>query len=204
LLYEMLSGRRAFAKGSAIETMAAIVRDEPSPLDLPSQLSAVVTRCLRKAPTDRFQNITEAKKSLGANRGEIRTRKAATIHRRAPRRQHELRQGERILQRRPGRRDPEPAGEDFEPEGDRPHPNYAPAYSRLAAYYVALAAILVKPTGEVAPFAKAAAQKALALDPVNTEAHGVLANVAALSDYDWNWPTRISAKPWRRRPSRRR
>ena len=60
----MLSGRQAFARNSTIETMAAIVRDEPAPLDAPAQLSAVVTRCLRKAPADRYQNIAEAKKAL--------------------------------------------------------------------------------------------------------------------------------------------
>ena len=48
VLYEMLSGRRAFLRNSAIETMAAIVRDEPAPLDAPSSISAIVTRCLRK------------------------------------------------------------------------------------------------------------------------------------------------------------
>ena len=64
VLYEMLSGRQAFARNSAIETMVAIVRDEPAPLDAPAQLSAVVTRCLRKAPAERFQSIAEVKKAL--------------------------------------------------------------------------------------------------------------------------------------------
>ena len=50
VLYEMLSGRQAFAGNSAVETMAAIIRDEPAPLDAPAKLSEIVTRCLRKSP----------------------------------------------------------------------------------------------------------------------------------------------------------
>src|SRR5258708_11969149 len=64
VLYEMLSGRRAFSRNSAIETMAAIVRDEPAPLDAPSSLSAIVTRCLRKAPAERFQTVAEVRVAL--------------------------------------------------------------------------------------------------------------------------------------------
>jgi len=64
-------------------------------------------------------------------------------------------------------------------------PNYASADSGLAVYYVLLAGNLAKPAGEVCPLAKAAAQKVLALDPANSEAHSVLACVAALSAYDW-------------------
>ena len=64
VLYEMLSGRRAFARNSSIETMAAIVRDEPAPLDAPSNVSAIVARCLRKLPADRFQTMSEVRAAL--------------------------------------------------------------------------------------------------------------------------------------------
>ena len=64
VLYEMLSGRRAFARDSAVETMAAIVRDAPAPLDAPSNLSAIVTRCLRKPHADRFQTMHEVRAAL--------------------------------------------------------------------------------------------------------------------------------------------
>jgi eukaryotic-like serine/threonine-protein kinase len=64
VLYEMLSGRQAFSKNSAIETMAAIVRDEPTPLDAPLKLSAIVTRCLRKLPAGRFQTMNEVRAAL--------------------------------------------------------------------------------------------------------------------------------------------
>jgi eukaryotic-like serine/threonine-protein kinase len=58
VLYEMLSGRKAFAGASAI------VRDEPAPLDAPPRLSAVVSRCLRKLPASRFQSMTDVRTAL--------------------------------------------------------------------------------------------------------------------------------------------
>ena len=64
VLYEMLSGRQAFSRNSAIETMAAIVRDEPAPLDAPSNLCAIVTRCLCKLPASRFQAINEVRAAI--------------------------------------------------------------------------------------------------------------------------------------------
>jgi TolB-like protein/Tfp pilus assembly protein PilF len=57
VLYEMLSGRRAFPAG--------IARDEPQPLSqINPNLSAIVTRCLRPAPQDRFPTMGEVKSAL--------------------------------------------------------------------------------------------------------------------------------------------
>jgi serine/threonine protein kinase/predicted ATPase len=68
VLYEMLSGVTAFSRSSSIETMAAILRDEPPALTLekgtPADVSAVITRCLRKLPADRFQTISEVRRAL--------------------------------------------------------------------------------------------------------------------------------------------
>jgi adenylate cyclase len=64
-------------------------------------------------------------------------------------------------------------------------PNYAPAHSGLAQYYYTLAALDIKPTGDVALLATSAAAKALAIDPANCEAHSVLATMAAICDYAW-------------------
>jgi serine/threonine-protein kinase len=64
VLYEMLSGRRAFARNSSIETMAAILRDEPTALDWPSNITAIITRCLRKAVGERFQTMGEVHAEL--------------------------------------------------------------------------------------------------------------------------------------------
>ncbi len=66
LLYEMLSGRRAFGGDSAIGMMAAILHKEPDPLDAPPELQNVIARCLRKSPASRYQSAAELASALGA------------------------------------------------------------------------------------------------------------------------------------------
>ena len=64
VLYEMLSGRRAFPSEHAITAMAAIMRDDPAPLQTSPDLQRIVARCLRKAPSERFQSMAEVKMAL--------------------------------------------------------------------------------------------------------------------------------------------
>jgi TolB-like protein/Tfp pilus assembly protein PilF len=64
VVYEMISGKRAFKGASMIEILSAVVRDEPAPLNAPEALARIVTRCLRKAPADRFQTMSEVKAAL--------------------------------------------------------------------------------------------------------------------------------------------
>ncbi|MGE5413014.1 MAG: serine/threonine-protein kinase, partial [Syntrophomonadaceae bacterium] len=60
ILYEMLAGRRAFAKPTAPETMTAILNEDPPELSavsgLGSSLELVARRCLEKDPAARFQD----------------------------------------------------------------------------------------------------------------------------------------------------
>jgi TolB-like protein/Tfp pilus assembly protein PilF len=64
VLYEMLSGTRAFGGDTAALALSAILRDEPAPLNVPSPLERIVLRCLRKAPSERFATMTELKAAL--------------------------------------------------------------------------------------------------------------------------------------------
>ena len=64
VLYELLTGRRAYRRDSAPETMTAILKeDPPAPLTLawrwrqPSQ--RIVRRCLEKRPEQRFQSTRD-------------------------------------------------------------------------------------------------------------------------------------------------
>ena len=99
VLYEMLSGRQAFAGDSAIDTMAAIMRDEPAPLDAPANLSEIVTRCLRKSPASAIPDHGRSPHGAGTNcRGE-RAMKSIRPSPSCPS-QHERGQRERVLQRR--------------------------------------------------------------------------------------------------------
>ena len=64
ILYEMLSGKRAFAGPTVIDTMSAILKDNPAELPLaerhiPPALSRVVDRCLEKNPAARFQSTRD-------------------------------------------------------------------------------------------------------------------------------------------------
>ena len=59
ILYEMITAKRAFQRGTAVETLSAIIRDEPKPiatlrLDLPTPLRWVIERCLAKEPRERY------------------------------------------------------------------------------------------------------------------------------------------------------
>ncbi len=64
VLYEMLSGQRAFSADTGIAVMAAIVRDEPKTLKIFPELDKIVARCLRKNPAERFQTMGEVRAAL--------------------------------------------------------------------------------------------------------------------------------------------
>jgi serine/threonine protein kinase/Tol biopolymer transport system component len=65
LLYEMVTGRRAFQGDSRLSTLAAVLRQDPSPMEgTPRDLEKIVARCLRKQPERRFQHIDDVKVAL--------------------------------------------------------------------------------------------------------------------------------------------
>ena len=63
VLYEMLSGVSPFRRGTAAETMTAILREEPPALAdsaaSPPALGRVLQHCLEKNPADRFQTAQD-------------------------------------------------------------------------------------------------------------------------------------------------
>ena len=64
VLYEMVSGRRPFEGDTTVETMAAILKEEPPQLSstgatLPSDLERTIHRCLEKSPDARFQSASD-------------------------------------------------------------------------------------------------------------------------------------------------
>src|SRR5215469_3193101 len=70
----MLSGRRAFAGPSSVETMNAILTAEPAEIDtkithIPPTLDRIVRHCLEKDPADRFQSARDLTFALGALSG---------------------------------------------------------------------------------------------------------------------------------------
>ena len=59
VLYELLSGTRAFRHETAAETMTAVLREEPPALTASPEMSALVFRCLEKNPETRFQSAQD-------------------------------------------------------------------------------------------------------------------------------------------------
>ncbi len=72
VLYEMLTGRRAFERATNAETMTAILREEPPAATtiretVPPALERVVEHCLEKRPEARFQSARDLAFDLGGS-----------------------------------------------------------------------------------------------------------------------------------------
>ena len=71
ILYEMLSGQRAFQGETAADTMSAILKEEPAELsetarNVPPALERMVRHCLEKNPAQRFQSAGDLAFNLEA------------------------------------------------------------------------------------------------------------------------------------------
>src|SRR5215813_2009607 len=64
VLYEMLSGKRAFEGQSAASVIAAILEREPAALNVAPPMERVVRTCLAKDPAQRFQTALDLKRNL--------------------------------------------------------------------------------------------------------------------------------------------
>ena len=65
VLYEMLTGRRAFAGATASDSLANVLEREPEwsalPASAPESILRLVKRCLQKDPADRLRDIADAR-----------------------------------------------------------------------------------------------------------------------------------------------
>src|ERR1051326_8130866 len=75
ILYEMIAGRRAFIGASTVETMNAILTEDPPPLDgeIPGALERITFRCLEKEPEQRFASAHDLALALDALSGTTRS-----------------------------------------------------------------------------------------------------------------------------------
>ena len=69
VLYEMLTGHKAFGRDSSIKTLAAVLNEEPPPASsladgVPPEVERVLARCLRKDPQRRWQTMSDLKIAL--------------------------------------------------------------------------------------------------------------------------------------------
>ena len=90
ILYEMATGRRAFSRSTAVQTLSAIIQDDPEPMDrlnprIPLPFRWIVDRCLAKDPEDRYASTRDLERDLqnlrdsGGGAGD-----ASEVHPRAP------------------------------------------------------------------------------------------------------------------------
>jgi len=69
VLYEMLTGKRAFRGDTKLSVLTAVVNQEPEPVssirkEIPPEVGRIVARCLRKDPDRRFQHMDDLKVAL--------------------------------------------------------------------------------------------------------------------------------------------
>jgi eukaryotic-like serine/threonine-protein kinase len=74
VLYEMLSGKVAFRRDNAVETMNAILKEEPAEFSGPDRgfppgLERIARKCLEKAPDQRIQSASDLAFSIEALSG---------------------------------------------------------------------------------------------------------------------------------------
>lgn len=69
VLYEMLTGQKAFARESRIKTLAAVLNENPKPAseaddEIPREAERLLNRCLRKDPQRRWQTMSDLRVAL--------------------------------------------------------------------------------------------------------------------------------------------
>jgi len=76
ILYEMITGKRPFQRGSVAESMAAIIREDPEPVhnlnpQLPMVLRWILDRCMAKDPEERYASTRDLARDLQSIRDHI-------------------------------------------------------------------------------------------------------------------------------------
>jgi len=76
ILYEMATGRRAFRRNTPVETLSAIIRDDPEPIgslnpQTPTPLRWIIERCLAKNPEERYVSTRDLARDLAGVRDHL-------------------------------------------------------------------------------------------------------------------------------------
>ena len=76
ILYEMVTGHRAFRRDTPVQTLSAIIEEEPEPVQklhpsLPTRVCRIVERCLAKDPNDRYASTAEIAEELNGLRNNL-------------------------------------------------------------------------------------------------------------------------------------
>ena len=76
VLYELLTGQRAFTGKSKLSSLSAVLHKEPQPPsqaipDIPPELDRIIARCMKKDPARRWQSMADVKVALDELRDEM-------------------------------------------------------------------------------------------------------------------------------------
>ena len=76
VLYEMTTGQRAFAGGSKLSSLLAVLYKDPQPAsqtaaEVPPELDRIIGRCLKKDPERRWHTMADVKVALEELRGDL-------------------------------------------------------------------------------------------------------------------------------------
>jgi serine/threonine-protein kinase len=189
--YELLTGAAPFAGRPRHEQLAAHLSEVPVPVaarqpDIPEALAALVDRLLAKHPGDRPRDAAEVLQLLDAGPLPDRPAERSTEDRKA----YELYLKGRYLANTRQREGLVRAVSYFEEAVTRDSA-YALAYSGMADAWAFLGIFGHVPPRDAFPKARAAAERAIALDSRLVEGHATLAHL--LFAYEWNWQAAESA-----------
>jgi serine/threonine protein kinase len=89
ILYEMATGRRAFRRSTPVETLSAIIREDPEPISsvnpqAPPPLRWIIERCLAKSPEERYVSTRDLARDLASVRDHLAEMSLSGISVRVP------------------------------------------------------------------------------------------------------------------------
>jgi len=86
VLHEMLTGQSPFRRDTVVESLSAILKEEPPLITPPTALAPIVRRCLAKDPAQRFQSASDLAFALESQSGvHVVVAPSAAAGRRSPR-----------------------------------------------------------------------------------------------------------------------
>jgi tetratricopeptide (TPR) repeat protein len=190
VLYEIVAGTRPFDRMTAAATITAILTDDPTPVDGP--LAPVIARALKKVTSRRYPSAAAMGEALLAVRdgddqvwpGARKERPQVVTHRSIDREAEKLYLRGRTHWNKRHPAEIRLAIACFQ-EAVELEPFYASAYAGLADAYLMLGFLQALPPREIIPKGKAAALRAIALEPGLAEPHATLGYIAGL--FEWNW-----------------
>jgi len=88
MLYELLTGRNPFSRTNTVETISAILKDQPSPINIRPRklnpvLEGILNKCLDKNPQKRYQSIAEFCSEIKNAQSEVSGRAIPIFRRRS-------------------------------------------------------------------------------------------------------------------------